>query len=75
MARVRAVGEVDQESEKINKLKARIARLEKAVSNLTVEKLLLGSTIEAYQEAYGTGLSKKNGRKSSSGRTGKRKGN
>ena len=50
---------MDQEPERIEKLKARIARLEKAVSNPTVEKLLLESTVEVYQEAYGAELSRK----------------
>ncbi len=59
VVKVKAAKEADQESEKVERLKARIARLEKAVSSLTVEKLLLENTIEVYQETYGTELSKK----------------
>lgn len=55
----------ESSAEEIQRLKARIAQLEKAVSNLTVEKLVLESTLEVYQEAYGAIYAKKNGPRSS----------
>jgi transposase-like protein len=51
----------------------RIAWLEKAVADLTVEKLLLQSTLEAYQATYGLEVAKKTGCPSSSKPTSKAK--
>jgi len=67
-------GKTESPEEEIRRLKARIAQLEKAVSNLTVEKLVLESTLEVYQEEYGVVYAKKNGRRSSRGRGRKGKG-
>lgn len=68
-------GKPESHAEEIERLKARIAQLEKAVSNLTVEKLVLESTLEVYQEEYGAIYAKKNGHRSSRrrGRRGKEK--
>jgi len=45
----------------VQRLEERIQWLEKAVSELTIDKLLLQSTLEAYQEVYGEELVKKQG--------------
>ncbi len=45
--------------EQVERLKERIAQLEKAVLNLTVEKLVLESTLEVYEEEYGARLGQK----------------
>lgn len=47
----------------------RIALLEKAIARLTVENLVLKEELKVYQEEYGDGLVKKNGRRSSRGST------
>ena len=62
------------ESEEIERLKSKIEQLEKAVSRLTVEKLVLESTLEVYQEEYGAIYAKKNGNRSSRRRGGRGKG-
>lgn len=51
----------------VQRLEERIQWLEKAVSELTIDKLLLQSTLEAYQEVYGEELVKKTGNPSFSG--------
>ncbi len=45
--------------EEVERLKERISQLEKAVLNLTVEKLVLESTLEVYEEEYGARLGQK----------------
>ncbi len=62
--------ENDAEAE-IQRLRRRIAWMEKTIARLAVEKAVLESTLEVYQETYGKALAKKNGRRSSSGREGK----
>ena len=62
--------ENDAEAE-VRRLRRRIAWMEKTIARLAVEKAVLESTLEVYQETYGKALAKKNGRKSSSGREGK----
>lgn len=64
----------NQDQETVEKLKKKIELLEKAVADLTLKKLILESTLEEYQEAYGALLSKKNGPRLLRGRTEKRKG-
>ena len=49
------------------RLRERVRLLEKAVADLTVDNLLLQSTLAFYQEAYGPDVAKKTGRSSSSG--------
>ena len=52
-------GRSESPTEEIERLKVRIEQLEKAVSRLTVEKLVLESTLEVYQEEYGAIYAKK----------------
>ena len=61
-------------AEIIQKLKKKVELLEKAVSDLTLKKLILESTLEEYREAYGPALLKKNGQRSLRKHTGKRRG-
>jgi hypothetical protein len=42
--------------------------MEKTIARLAVEKAVLESTLEIYQQTYGKELAEKNGRRSSSGR-------
>lgn len=64
----------DQTADEMRRLEERIRWLEKAVSELTIDKLLLQSTLAAYQELYGDELVKKTGRPSSNGPTSRLKG-
>lgn len=43
----------------IRKFRRRIAWMEKTMAHLAVEKAVLESTVEVYQEAYGKDLAKK----------------
>jgi len=57
-----------REEAEIRRLRRRIAWMEKTIARLAVEKAVLESTLEIYQQTYGEALAKKNGRRSSSGR-------
>ncbi len=50
-----------QQAQEIEALRQQVAWLEKAVAQLTLDKLLLESTLQLYQDTYGPELSKKNG--------------
>lgn len=59
--------EIARLREEVERLKQKNALLEKAVTHLTLENVILHSTLEVYQEQFGPELSKKNGRSSSAG--------
>jgi|AMFO01.1.fsa_nt_gi Transposase and inactivated derivatives len=61
-------GEGSSEEAEIRRLRRRIAWMEKTIARLAVEKAVLESTLEIYQQTYGKELAEKNGRRSSSGR-------
>jgi len=50
-----------EEADRTRALEAQVARLEKALAQLTVEKLLLESTLALYRETYGDALAEKKG--------------
>lgn len=64
----------EKQADTVKKLRMKIELLEKAVADLTLRKLILESTLEEYQEAYGPALPKKNGQRSSRERGRKHRG-
>ena len=63
-----------EEADRTRVLEAQVARLEKALAQMTLEKLLLESTLALYQETYGDELAEKKGPSSGGPISGRRGG-
>ena len=50
-----------EEADRYRVLEAQVAQLEKALAQMTLEKMLLESTLALYQETYGPELAEKKG--------------
>ncbi len=59
------------ERKQVKELQAKIGQLEKVVAQLTVEKLVLASSLQEAEAQWGYELKKKPGQRSSSGPMGK----
>jgi transposase-like protein len=58
-----------EERDQVKTLKQRIAELEKALAQVTLDKLMLESTVEVLEEELGQEVKKNGGSRSSTGRT------
>jgi transposase len=62
-----------EEQEQVKALKQRIAALEKALAQVTLDKLMLESTVEVLEEELGREVKKNSGSRSSTGHTRKKR--